>query len=539
MLHSTRKTIRATAIAVCLILLVIALRYVRIGTWWGYDVPLACIAPMVYVGLLLYWGITLEIRLTNARVKHLLFASIGLMILWFVLRCAKYDFFYPYSDICRYLWYGYYIPLNFLPILSLMAAWHIGRRGHARALWLLLVPDSIFTALVFSNDLHQWIFRFPSGALSDSFYEQRPLFFVMCAWMAVQYLAALLIIFHQCRISRSRRLVWLPVLWILGIIVFFFWYNAFQFLPIRKPLQVTEAAGIVLTAVWESCIQTGLIPSNIGYQEFFSASTVDAQIEDNGGNVCYSSLGARALTEKERRAAMDTPVFLEPDVRLQSRAIHGGRVYWEDDLSAIHSLSRDLEEARAALAEENDLIREENKIREEQAHLEEHNRLYDSMAEAARPALLKIRILLLNLTPDAEDFSRRLGMACVLCAYVKRSSNLMLLAEREERADAKELALCLRESLDYLSACGVLCSLTEEGEGRIPLDGIRNAYAFFEETIESVLPDLSALVANLSVERETITLRLMLDGPERMPGAEEIDGTFYRSFTAKEKRDDL
>ena len=163
----------------------------------------------------------------------------------------------------------------------------------------------------------------------------------------------------------------------------------------------------------------------------------------------------------------------------------------------------------------------------------------DSMAEAARPALLKIRILLLNLTPDAEDFSRRLGMACVLCAYVKRSSNLMLLAEREERADAKELALCLRESLDYLSACGVLCSLTEEGEGRIPLDGIRNAYAFFEETIESVLPDLSALVVNLSVERETITLRLMLDGPERVPEAEEIDGTFYRSFTAKEKRDDL
>ena len=37
----------------------------------------------------------------------------------------------------------------------------------------------------------------------------------------------------------------------------------------------------------------------------------------------------------------------------------------------IHKLNRELEEARAALAEENDLIQAENEVKEEQARLQE------------------------------------------------------------------------------------------------------------------------------------------------------------------------
>ena len=536
MLHRNRTTIRATRTAVCLILLAILLRYVHIGTWRSYQVPLACLGPMIYVGLLLYWAITLGHRLTDLRVKRLLSASIALLILWFVLRCAKYDFFNSYGDIRRHLWYSYYIVLNFLPSLSLMAAWRIGRKGHERGLWLLFFPDGIFTALVLTNDLHEKVFDFASDIFWENSYEHLPLFFIMCAWMAVQYLTALVIIFHQCCISRSRRLVWLPVLWILGITIFFFWYNAFQFYSIRKPLQLTEAVGIVFAAVWESCIETGLIPSNIGYREFFTASTVDAQIADQEGKVRFSSRGAGTLTDAQRRKAVSGPVFLGPDIRLQSRAIRSGRVYWKDDLSVIHGLNRELGEAREALSEENDLIRAENRAREDKAHLLEQNRLYDNMAAAARPQLIKIRHLLADLTPDSPEFSRCLGMACVLNAYIKRSSNLCLLAEKEQKADVEELVLCIRESLDYLAVCGVLCSLAKSGKGMVPLTKMRSSYAFFEEMVEEALPDLSAILVNLSAEDGELELRLMLDGPAGMPCAEESDGTFYRTYKTEEKK---
>jgi hypothetical protein len=534
-LHCNRATIRANLTAVCLILLAAVLHYTDIGSLWGSGASLICVGTMIYVGLLLYWGVTLRNRLTNIRMRRLLFTSIGLMILWFVLRSAKYDFFSFSRGICRQLWYSYYIPLNFLPTLSLIAAWSIGYRKHEKWLWFLLIPDGLFTTLVLTNDMHHIIFGFTPDIPWENYYRQLPMFFVMTAWMALQYLTALAVIFHQCRISHNRRLVWLPVIWILCITIFFFWYNAFQFLSIRKPFEVTEAAGIALAAAWESCIQTGLIPSNIGYEEFLRASTVDAQIVDRDGRVRISAPGAESLTDANRLAARDVPVFLSPDIRLQSRAIRTGRVYWKDDLSTIHRLNQELREAKEALSEENDLIRGENKVREEQTHLREQNRIYDSIAAAARPQISKIRLLLQELTPDAADFSRRLGMACVLNAYLKRSSNLRLLSQREQSADSQELVFCLRESLDYISVCGVECSFIQSGRGTILLSKLSRAYAFFEESIEKVLPDLDALVVNLSVEGDNLTLRLMLDGPDEMPGAVETDGTFYRTFQTEER----
>ncbi len=448
MLHINRTTKWATFAAVCLIVFAGSLRLVQVGTWSATDTPLACLGAIIYVSLLLGWGISLEHRLTDGRVKGLLYASIALMILWFVLRCAKYDFFDSYDSVLRRLWYGYYIPMSFLSTLSLLAAQSIGRdvgRSLRRELLLLLIPDALFTTLVLTNDYHQLVFGFQPGFENWSGdYTQLPLFFVLYGWMAVQYVGALGIIFYKCRISRSRRLVWLPVIWALIITVFFFWYNANQFLPIRKPFQTTEMCCIVIAAVWESCIQTGLIPSNIGYREFFNASTADAQIVDRDGQVQFSSEGAASLTDSQRRSAMTAPLLLGPDTQLQSRAIHAGRVFWKDDLTVIHKLNRELEEARAALAEEDDLIQAENEMKEEQARLQEQNRLYDSMADSVRPQLEKIRHLLDGLTSEAPDFVRRLGSACVLNAYIKRHSNLMLLAEKETTVNAAELGLCIR-----------------------------------------------------------------------------------------------
>lgn len=120
--------------------------------------------------------------------------------------------------------------------------------------------------------------------------------------------------------------------------------------------------------------------------------------------------------------------MLTPDIRLQSRPIHAGHVFWKENFTTIHQLNRQLEEARAILAEENDLIQAENEMKEEQTRLREQTRQ-----------------LLNGLTSDSPDFDTRLAQACVLNSYIKRRTNLMLLKEKETQADAAELGLCIRE----------------------------------------------------------------------------------------------
>lgn len=139
------------------------------------------------------------------------------------------------------------------------------------------------------------------------------------------------------------------------------------------------------------------------------------------------------------------------------------------------------------------------------------------MADSVRPQLEKIRHLLDGLTSEAPDFVRRLGSACVLNAYIKRHSNLMLLAEKETTVNAAELGLCIRESMDYLTACGVLYSFQQSGTGYIPLQPLCRAYETFEDVVESALPELRALLVHLSLEDGIWTLRIVMDGPAAVP----------------------
>lgn len=149
---------------------------------------------------------------------------------------------------------------------------------------------------------------------------------------------------------------------------------------------------------------------------------LDAQITDATLHVQFTSQGTSTLMDSQREAAISAPHMLTPDIRLQSRPIHAGHVFWKENFTTIHQLNRQLEEDRAILAEENDLIQAENEMKEEQT-----------------------RQLLNGLTSDSLDFDTRLAQACVLNSYIKRRTNLMLLKEKETQADAAELGLCIRE----------------------------------------------------------------------------------------------
>lgn len=75
---------------------------------------------------------------------------------------------------------------------------------------------------------------------------------------------------------------------------------------------------------------------------------------------------------------------------------------------------------------------------------------------------------------------------CVIGAFVKRRSNLALICEGERSVSIDELTYCIRESLEYLEGCGVVCALTSS-TGGIKTDGtvLQTAYDFFEDCVET------------------------------------------------------
>ncbi|MGN0745190.1 MAG: histidine kinase N-terminal 7TM domain-containing protein [Aristaeellaceae bacterium] len=471
---------------------------------------------VIYMGLAMGYALSIAQRIMQPAMRRLLMAAVCLAALWIFLRTCKYRFFES-AQITRMLWYLYYLPQTLAPTLAFLAALHLGRREDQplpRAWYLLLIPAAMLFLGVMTNDLHQLAFRFPCAPDDGSGeYTHGPVYFLATAWMLGMMVLSAAVLFRSSRVPSGRRSIWLPgVLFVAG-----FALSLMSFADMITAYKIPEMFCATFVVTWECCIQIGLVPSNTNYGGFFAASTISAQIADGEDHVVFRSSGAQTLSREQLCQAHDGMLALDQDTRLHSHAIRGGRIYWTDSVMAINRIRQQLEETAGTLAEGNELVRAENEVRLRKAHLEEQNRLYDGMLPPVRRQLEAIGALTEQLTPDAPDFEARMAMACVYGAYVKRRCNLALMPQEDARTGVQELALCIRESISYLSVLGVAASFRQQGSGSLRPSGIMLAYDFFEAVVEETLPGLSALMVNLIADAAGVTLRLSLEDAESAP----------------------
>ena len=296
----------------------------------------------------------------------------------------------------------------------------------------------------------------------------------------------------------------------LGIFLGGFALCALSFAEIYTFHKMPECFCLTFAALWESCLQVGLLPTNGHYSYFFSESTVAAQIVDGQGTPVYRAKNAPDLTAGQLDAAAREAILLNADTRLQSAPLQDGRVYWVEDISKINRIQAQLAEINAQLSEENELIQAENALKRQRAQIEEKNRLMDEMIALVQPQLLQINRLL------EEESVQNLKQVCLLGAYVKRRINLALICDKETVVPVDELAHCIRESLTYLTQYGAVCALHQEEKGGVSSRDAQTAYDFFEDCLEAALPSLSALMVRVECG-ERFSVRLMMEDAAGLP----------------------
>ena len=119
----------------------------------------------LYLLLFALWGFSLDRRIIQRQALHCLRLTAALILLWLILRTLKYSVVTGLTA-ARYVWYLYYLPMLFLPLLGVYIALSMGKpedyRLSRRSGMLLIVPAVLFL-LVITNDLHQQVFAFKSG----------------------------------------------------------------------------------------------------------------------------------------------------------------------------------------------------------------------------------------------------------------------------------------------------------------------------------------------------------------------------------------
>lgn len=469
---------------------------------------------LIYIGLAMAWGFSISSRILHRNVRRYLLLGCAMAVMWMFLRAVKYRFFLIDPDITRHLWYLYYVPQILAPLFSLFAALELGRReGDAIcSRWLLLlIPATLLICGVLTNDLHQMVFRAAPGAATlEADYTHGWLYFLAMAWTIVLLLITGTIIYRKCRVLECRNYAWVPLIVFLGG----FALCALSFANIYSFHKMPECFCLTFAALWESCLQVGLLPTNSHYRYFFSESTIAAQIVDRQGHPIYRAKNAPALSPDQLAAAAREPILLDANTRLQSAPIQDGRVYWVEDITKINRIREQLAEINAQLSEENELIQAENALKRQRAQIEEKNRLMDAMTGLVQPQLQQINRLL------EDGGAKNLKSVCLLGAYVKRRVNLALICEKKAAVPVEELTHCIRESLAYLTQYGVVCALHQEGSGNVGSRAAQLAYDYFEDCLEAALPSFTALMVRVECG-ERFSIRLMMEDASGLPDADK------------------
>ena len=186
-----------------LIFLAMFIRYVNVSNY----LFLIILRSLIYIGLFSAWCLSIRKRIIQTQVRHYLTAISALMIVWLLFRTVK--FCISRGDVARHLWYLYYIPMLFIPLFSLFVANSLGKPENFKLPgWMrfLYIPTALLFLLVITNDLHQFVFSFPSGVFSDENYVYELGYYLVIAWEFICAACAICIILAKCRIQQNLSL---------------------------------------------------------------------------------------------------------------------------------------------------------------------------------------------------------------------------------------------------------------------------------------------------------------------------------------------
>ena len=472
----------------------------------------ALFANTILISLVVLWGVSLIHRMVR---KDLLayFLTIAVLILFFlVVRMMKYELTKGLDKILRYFWYTYYVPQMFIPPTILLAALSLeNKKGKplAKAWYLLYLPAIILIILIFTNEIHGWAFALNFDG--DFSYKHRIVFYIALAWEIVVTFTSLIVLILKCRVSACKKKTWIPVTTFIVCTAI----STICFLNDTAAFKIPELICFSGIVVIESCITIGLIPTNEDYENYFFHSAYAAVITDEKFNVVYYSKNSIITEKKLFQLATESPIMIDKNTRLSAVKINGGWSFRLENLARIIEINNALAETNEKLSEENYIIEAENELKKQKTQIIEQKRLYTKIEAATYEELKKLSAFLSSIDQKKSfndiEYTAEMRFACILAAYIKRRSNIIMLTEKQKNIDIGELSLAIKESLDYLSLTGAECSYDCTCQGKIDGKKVGVLYDFFEECINNYYNLPGAIIVRLRNHGDDIILRIESD----------------------------
>ena len=468
----------------------------------------------IYLGIYCAWVIYLNKHIVHKRMRQCLTAIGCLMVFWFFLRTIKYHVFQdPLSThIC---WYLYYLPMLLIPTLGLNAALLLEEKENAKIRKnhvLLLFFAVVLIICVFTNDLHQQVFRFYlKPPYSDNSYGYGFLFLIIQIWIIFCLSAMDVILVRRSKISGKKRF-WLPV--IPGIVLLGWNIGNILRLPFLSAIagDLTAICCLCIAAIFQGCILCGLIPTNSRYFELFqSTGNLDAEITDETFQRYYYTGNFPELSKDMRECVIAGSSMQENGTLIRHIPVKGGHLFWTEDISALLDQYQDIQEQQEELTERNQLLQMTYQKEAARRKLEEQNRLLNMIQDQTyrQYELLSMYMKKIEQTDSREECDILLSKIVVVGTYLKRRKNLVLTrySSQGDSLTMADLKQSLAESCENLKLCKIRAAyFVQDKEKLLHADDVLRCYDFFEWLIEQLFDVVNSIFFRVTQIEEKLQI---------------------------------
>ena len=476
---------------------------------------------------ILLWKGTVSHRMMRRDVRRVVSLLSWLTVGWLLLRLFKYQQLTE-GTLTRMCWYGYYLFQLALPVALLYLTEILdraeGEKRLAHPLWPPLVCYVLSVLLVLTNDLHRLVFRFDLEGNWASDYSYGLGYWLMIAFSLLFFVLAVVKLFYKGRKSAYWGGKLFSLLFCGGLI---FYVIAYVYrVPLAWESDITVNICILSVLFFETVLHAGLVPVNIQYQRLFAFAPISLTILDENGRTVLSSRSAHPISRsiwKRLLMDMEQPLLRDSNTQLHAIPVRSGMAVWQEDLSRINRLKREIQDVQDRLEAANRLLREEGEIKKRLMTVEANRSLFEQLDRDMEQRVASLTRLIKTLPKTDKPKGLTAYITLCLC-HIKRRCNLFFLARQGELLPGDELELYLDELAELARYAGLQTLIRCGQKEALEIRSAALCYDYAFETISWALKETaSPLMGYLESEGSDLVFRFLPGGdPTQWHFSEEL-----------------
>lgn len=267
------------------------------------------------------------------------------------------------------------------------------------------------------------------------------------------------------------------------------------------------------------------MPVNIQYQRLFAFAPISLTILDENGRTVLSSRSAHPISRsiwKRLLMDMEQPLLRDSNTQLHAIPVRSGMAVWQEDLSRINRLKREIQDVQDRLEAANRLLREEGEIKKRLMTVEANRSLFEQLDRDMEQRVASLTRLIKTLPKTDKPKGLTAYITLCLC-HIKRRCNLFFLA-RQGLLPGDELELYLDELAELARYAGLQTLIRCGQKEALEIRSAALCYDYAFETISWALKETaSPLMGYLESEGSDLVFRFLPGGdPTQWHFSEEL-----------------